>query len=240
MLTMEKNDLEDILSFCKNRIIHVSKSTYEQIITAKKKSTFIHNGLNKDKFRNFRLNRNRIRARIRELYKLDDNYLVFFMGGLIWKPKGYHFAINALSRHNNKKPALFIAGDLDNADRSYVDELIILSKAKNVKIIFLGRLDSKALYEHMIASDIGLQLSDPKNYSEGISIIILEMMFLGLPVICSNSGGNCEIIKDNYSGIVVKNNDLESKLYKYISMLNESDKREKIGKNGLNTVREHF
>ena len=203
MLNIEKMIWKAILSFCKNRIIHVSKSTYQQIKNSKKKSTFIHNGLNDDKFRKLRLNRNRIRAHVREKNNLHDNDLVFFMGGIIWKPKGYHLAIKALSKHKNKQSALFIAGDLENADRSYVDELKKLSKENNVNTIFVGRLNNESLYEHMIASDIGLQLSDAEYWAEGISIIILEMMFLGLPVICSNSGGNCEIIKDNYSGMLV-------------------------------------
>jgi len=240
MLNIPNNDLKDILSFCNNRIIHVSESTYEQIKTSKKKSTFIHNGLNDDDFRKLRSDRNRIRDRIRKKNNLNDNDLVFFMGGIIWKPKGYHLAINALSKHKNKQSALFIAGDLDNAEKSYVDELIKLSKENNVNTIFLGRLKSESLYEHMIASDIGLQLSDAEYCVEGISIIILEMMFLGLPVICSKSGGNCEIIKDNYSGMVVTSNEFESKLENSIKMLNENEFRRQIGKNGLNTVKKHF
>ena len=240
MLNIEKKDLKDILSFCKGRIIHVSKSTYKQIKTSKKKSTFIHNGLNDDDFRKLRLNRNIIRHRIREKNNLHHNDLVFFMGGIIWKPKGYHLAIKALSKYKNKKSALFIAGDLENADRSYVYELKKLSKENDVNTIFLGRLNSESLYEHMIASDIGLQLSDAEYCVEGISIIILEMMFLGLPVICSNSGGNCEIIKDNYSGMLVASNELEFQLENSIRMLNKNEIRTEIGKNGLNTVKKHF
>ena len=240
MMNIPKNDLEDIISFCRGRIIHVSESTYRQIKVARKKSTFIHNGLNDNQFKSFRLNRNRIRSQIRKINNLDDHDLVFFMGGIIWKPKGYHLAINALSKYKNKQSALFIAGDLENAERSYVDELKNLSKEKNVKTIFLGRLNSKALYKHMIACDIGLQLSDTNNCVEGISIIILEMMFLGLPVICSQSGGNCEIIKDKYSGVVVKNNEFESQLENSIRLLNESVTRKQIGINGLNTVQKNF
>ena len=90
----------------------------------------------------------------------------FFMGGIIWKPKCYHLAIKALSKHKNKQSALFIAGDLENADRSYVDELKVIKK--NVNTIFVGRLNNESLYEHMIASDIGLQLSDAEYWAEGI------------------------------------------------------------------------
>ena len=65
-------------------------------------------------------------------------------------------------------------------------------------------------------------------------------MFLGLPVICSISGVNCEIIKDNYSGMLVASNEFESQLENSIRMLNKNEIRTEIGKNGLNTVKKHF
>ncbi len=240
MMNIPKNDLEDIISFCRGRIIHVSASTYKQIKAAKKKSTFIHNGLNDNEFRKFRLNRNRIKSHIRRTNNLNDHDLIFFMGGIIWKPKGYHLAINALSKYKNKETALFIAGDLENAEKSYVEYLTNLSREKNVKTIFLGRLNSKSLYKHMIACDIGLQLSDINNCVEGISIIILEMMFLGLPVICSESGGNCEIIRDKYSGLVLENDNFNIKLQNAIEILSNSNSRKQIGTNGLKRVKQYF
>ena len=240
MLNIPENDLKDIISFCKGRIIHVSGTTYKQVIRAQAKSIVIHNGLNDNKFEKFRLNKNNIRDQIRGLYNLNADNLVFFTGGIIWKPKGYHFAINALSKHKNKQSALFIAGDLENAEKSYVDELTNLSKEKNIKTIFLGRLNSKALYEHMIASDIGLQLSDINNYFEGISIILLEMMFLGLPIICSASGGNIEVIRDKYSGLILENDNFDIKLQNAIETLSNSNIRKQIGTNGLNRVKQYF
>ncbi len=240
MLNISKNDLNDIITFCRGRIIHVSKTTFNQVENAQKKSTIIYNGLDDRIFKKNRLNKKNIRNQIRTKHKIHKNDLVFFIGGLIWISKGYHHAINALSKFKKEPFVLFIAGDLENADKSYVCELRNLSKEKNVKTIFLGRLNHKLLYEYMLSSDVGLQLTDPKKYKEGISIILLEMMFLGLPVICSNSGGNSEIVKDNYSGLIIKDNDIEVQLEDAIDILKDKLVRKQIGINGLNTVKKDF
>lgn len=232
--------LNDIISFCKGRIIHVSKSTYDQLKIDKDKSIIIHNGLKDSDFQKFRLNRITTRNHIRKKYNLDKRTLVYFMGGIIWEPKGYHIAINAISKLNDSSVVLFIAGDTKNIDQKYFSQLNQLSEKKGVKTIFLGRLKKESLYHVIVASDIGLQLTIPNKYEEGIPIILLEMMFLGLPIICTNSGGNIEIVKNNYSGIIVRGKELNVPLTSALNKLNNINVRKEMGKNALNTAKQHF
>tara|TARA_Y100001970_G_C14256129_1_gene875542 strand:+ start:7870 stop:9090 length:1221 start_codon:yes stop_codon:yes gene_type:complete len=240
MQNIPPNELNNIVSFCKGRIIHVSRTTHKQVKIAQKKSIVIHNGLSDNEFEKFRFNKNVIRERIRRKYNLDDNTLILFMGGIIWKPKGYHLAIKALSKYENDSIALFIAGDLNYASPNYIEELFHLSKESCRRTIFLGRLNRQSLYEHIVSSDIGLQLTDSDKCSEGISIILLEMMFLGLPIICTDSGGNGEVIQNKYNGFIININETPDQISQTIKKLNDTELKTKIELNSLKSVKENF
>ncbi len=76
--------------------------------------------------------------------------------------------------------------------------------------------------------------------AEGISNTILEAMATGLPVIATLVGGNPELVEEGVSGSLVAAGDEEAMsncLYAYV---NDPDRRQRHGKNGLNRVREQF
>ena len=51
------------------------------------------------------------------------------------------------------------------------------------------------------------------------------MTFLGLSVIASDSGGNNEVIKNNYSGIILENYNINNLSDSIKSILNKNDRR---------------
>lgn len=66
---------------------------------------------------------------------------------------------------------------------------------------FTGGVDSPAGY--LASADIGVLLSDDRFHSEGLSNSIMEYMAAGLPVVCSRSGGNGELVTDGVTGFLV-------------------------------------
>ena len=54
----------------------------------------------------------------------------------------------------------------------------------------------------LMSADVGVLLTDPR-YAEGVSNSIMEYMACGLPVVCSDSGGNREIVVDGVTGLRV-------------------------------------
>jgi glycosyltransferase involved in cell wall biosynthesis len=57
-------------------------------------------------------------------------------------------------------------------------------------------------------ADIGLLLTNPAFHAEGCSNSIMEYMACGLPVVCTDSGGNPEIVLDGVSGLLVAPRDV--------------------------------
>jgi glycosyltransferase involved in cell wall biosynthesis len=53
------------------------------------------------------------------------------------------------------------------------------------------------------SADIGLLLSNATQHAEGCSNAIMEYMACGLPVVCTDSGGNPELVEDGVNGLLV-------------------------------------
>lgn len=68
-------------------------------------------------------------------------------------------------------------------------------------LIFVGSSDSPA--DYYASADIGILLSNPRYHAEGISNSIMEYMASSLPVICSDSGGNRELVLEGVTGFIL-------------------------------------
>lgn len=105
--------------------------------------------------------------------------------------------------------------------------------------IFTGFVNNPI--DHISNLDVCLLLSKAtKSHGEGISNSILEYFSLKKPVIATNSGGNNEIVKDGYNGVLVD----EGNITQLVSNLNKlylnGELRNKYGTNAFKTIKEDF
>lgn len=116
------------------------------------------------------------------------------------KEKGVIELVNACKElwESDYKFTLCIAGEIDKKNNSCLDnkELFLLQKNKNIE--FLGM--SENILEVYKTIDIVILPS----WREGLSKSILEAASMSLPIITSNVPGCNDIIKDKFSGILVK------------------------------------
>jgi glycosyltransferase involved in cell wall biosynthesis len=56
---------------------------------------------------------------------------------------------------------------------------------------------------YLLGSDIGVLMTNVRLLEEGFSNTITEYMACGLPVVCSDSGGNRELVKQNETGYMI-------------------------------------
>lgn len=84
-------------------------------------------------------------------------------------------------------------------------------------------------------ANIGVLLS-ASCFKEGISNSIMEYMACELPVVCSDSGGNRELVVDGETGFVIPPEDIDSFTEKLLFLKNNPDISYRMGKAGYNRV----
>ena len=93
----------------------------------------------------------------------------------------------------------------------------------------------------LVAScDVGVLLTDPRHASEGCSNALLEYMACALPVVCSDSGGNREVVEDGRSGLIVPGSDTQAVVRALLTLHANAILREQMGQEGRNRVINRF
>ena len=85
-----------------------------------------------------------------------------------------------------------------------------------------------------------LDLNALTSKSEAISLSVIEGMTLGLPSVCSNTGGIPEAVEDGVTGELFPVGNEKALAEKIISLKNDSAKREKYSENAKITAAEKF
>ncbi len=127
--------------------------------------------------------------------------------------------------------SLIIVGDGDLFDH-YQKEVHQMGISDT--IIFTGGVTN--VIEYLKISDLAVFPS----LSEGFSLVLLEEMSMGLPVIASNISAFTEIIIDGHNGLIFESlnpNDLADKI---TFLIKQSKIRKKIGDNARNEVKNKY
>ncbi|MCK4540256.1 glycosyltransferase [Candidatus Parcubacteria bacterium] len=125
----------------------------------------------------------------------------------------------------NKNFKLYIVGDGPEFE-NYELRIKNYELSNNVKL--LGKLEQKKLWQYMKASDLFVLNTG----YEGLPHIIIEAMYLGLPVITTDAGGNVEVVKPGENGLLVEYNNKEQIKRAILETWKNRDARQEMIKNG--------
>jgi glycosyltransferase involved in cell wall biosynthesis len=135
-----------------------------------------------------------LRAVGRKQYNIADDAVCFLLiSGALWRPKGFHLAIEGLKRiiQRGQNSVLLISGR-DSPEKENLLRLINKQGLeKNVR--FTGAIEHEKLPVLYNSADIFLM---PSLMSEGQAYTLLEAMSCGLAPIASRLGGNIESVGD--------------------------------------------
>jgi glycosyltransferase involved in cell wall biosynthesis len=93
----------------------------------------------------------------------------------------------------------------------------------------------------MIAdADIGVLLTDPALHAEGCSNSIMEYMACGLPVVCTDSGGNAELVEDGVTGLLVPPRDVNALVAALRTVIDDPVRAREMGEKGRQRLQEDF
>jgi glycosyltransferase involved in cell wall biosynthesis len=99
---------------------------------------------------------------------------------------------------------------------------------------------SLEVIEYVRQAHVGVLMTDPKWAQEGCSNAIMEYMACGLPVVCSEGGGNREVVEDGQTGFVIAPADPQALADKIAYLRDHEAERRAMGEAGRKRILEHF
>lgn len=137
---------------------------------------------------------------LRARYQYAD-IIVTSAGRLVpWKGMDMLIDVVATLRNQGVPVSLQIIGG--GVLQATLQEKIDRLQAKEY-IELLGNRSTKELYERVVASDVFVLNTS----YEGLSHQLLEVMYLGTPIVTTSVGGNVEVIRNREEGLLVPYND---------------------------------
>lgn len=134
---------------------------------------------------------------LRKPYDIKDNDHVFLYVGRINEEKGVRELAEAYGRINGKNTKLVICGGTWGTEfrkNQYLDSVYEALGANKKNTIFTGYVDKQKMSKwYSIADTVVI----PSICQEAFGMVMLESLYLGIPVIATKSGGMQEIANAN-------------------------------------------
>ncbi|MCD4730172.1 MAG: glycosyltransferase [Bacteroidales bacterium] len=194
------------------------------------KIAVIYNGIDLSKFKR---KKDFNHADLRKRLGLNINDTVIVMVANLRPVKGIDTLIRAAKLTISEHPRMkfIIVGEGD--ERGRLTQLIKnLDLLKHV--LLLGKRDD--IPQILNLSNIGVLTSN----SEGLSNSIIEYMAAGLPIVCTDVGGNGELVRDGENGFLVPPENPQELTKKLIKLIDDSELAKKMADFSGRYVQEQF
>lgn len=145
-------------------------------------------------------------------HPVDGKFKILFVGRHIER-KGICYLIEAAKHLPRDLFEIRIVGVGDLTDKLKAQaKAMAAANPDAAEIIFTGKLSPEELAnEYKTANVFTLPaIVDSKGDTEGLGVVLIEAMELGLPVVASNVGGIPDVVVDGVSGILVPEKDPEA------------------------------
>ena len=141
-------------------------------------------------------------------HPINGKFKILFVGRHIER-KGICYLIEAAKYLPRDQFEIRIVGVGDLTDKLKTQATEVSTTPDAAEIIFTGKLSPEELAnEYKTANVFTLPaIVDSKGDTEGLGVVLIEAMELGLPVVASNVGGIPDVVLDGVSGILVPEKD---------------------------------
>lgn len=209
-----------------------SRAVADSMITALKidpqKFFVVYNGISGDAFRS-RLSKSVAKRRL----KVPKDDLTVTMIGRLEPVKNHKLFVQVgsmvLRCQSNVTFLIVGEGSLRGALEGQAKSLGISDH-----VLFLGNRSD--IPDVLAATDISVLTSD----SEGFPNVLIESMSVGVPVVSTDYSSVRELIVDGKHGFIAPRNDAAAIAAKVAELLDDSDLRARMGKEGIKMVRERL
>ncbi|MDY6863273.1 MAG: glycosyltransferase family 4 protein [Thermodesulfobacteriota bacterium] len=213
-----------------NHIVSVSNAVKQQLIedgVSKDKISVIHSSISPNDFTTT------LEDSIDNLLPLNKNGHIVGMIGNFDRVKGQKYFIQAIPGILKEFPstAFFIVGE---GKYKKENELLVSNLNLKERVVFTGFIKNvNTLLEHFNVLVV-------PSLEEGINTTILAAHLLKKPVIATKVGGNTEIIRDGFNGILIPPKDKSAIEKAVVKLLRNKDMCRQFAENGYRKVIENF
>jgi glycosyltransferase involved in cell wall biosynthesis len=188
----------------------------------------VYNGFDRDRL-------SRVTDAIRDAGAHEGTVAV--MAGRMSEDKDWRLFLSAARTLSRDLPDLRFLAIGDGPDR----DTLVSEHADLVRAGAVGFPDGGLEVLPLVAGgDIGVLLTDPAVAAEGCSNAIMEYMACGLPVVCTDSGGNPEIVEDGVTGILVPPGDAGALVEAVRSLYDDPERARAMGRAGHRHLEDAF
>ena len=144
-----------------------------------------------------------------EPHAINGKFKILFVGRHIER-KGIRYLIEAAKHLPKDQFEIRIVGVGDLTEE--LKKQAACMPPESAEIIFTGKLSPEALADEYRTANVFTlpAIVDSKGDTEGLGVVLIEAMELGLPVVASNVGGIPDVVVDGVSGILVPEKDPEA------------------------------
>ena len=141
-------------------------------------------------------------------HPVNGKFKVLFVGRHIER-KGICYLIEAAKYLSADKFEIRIVGEGDLTEELKAQAAQLEGDKNAASIVFTGKLVAPELAREYREANVFVlpAIVDHKGDTEGLGVVLIEAMELGLPIVASNVGGIPDVVVNNESGILVPEKD---------------------------------
>jgi len=169
----------------------------------------------------------------REKLAMDKDSFYFITIGRLVKRKSIDTILQAMSEINNKKIKLLVVGDGPE-----MDFLKNMTKTLNLneRVKFPGYIADEEKYSYLNNSDAFILTS----LHEGFGIVFMEAMFIGLPIVCTNHGGQVDFLKESQNALLIDVGDVEACKKSMMKIYKDKELYKLMARNNKKKVKDFY
>lgn len=152
-----------------------------------------------------------------------NDFLIVSIGRVV-KRKSYDLLIRAIFQIRDRRVKLLIVGD--GPERQNLQNLTEYLGLKD-RVKFTGFISEKEKYGFLSKADLFALTS----LHEGFGIVFMEAMYCGLPIVCTNNGGQTDFIISGQNGLLLNVGDIGSCAENINRLINDKKLYKKCSKN---------
>lgn len=215
--------IEKIFANMTDKLITINEEDYRLAAAKISKRAFKINGVGVDEERFFPADEDEI-VNLREKLKIPVDKKVILCIGELLRNKNHAMIINAMPKILKDKPdtVLLVAGN--GPLREELEKLISdLGLENNIRL--LGYVTN--IEEYHRACDLLAACS----IREGLPLNVIEAMMSAKPVVAADNRGHRELVKDDFNGYIVPQNDADQMSRRIISIFADDNKYSSMAQN---------